>query len=130
MTTRKSRNISYSFALTVVSTSIILFLSARTNARDISVLYVYTKASSLFLLIGGILLLALRLFKAIDKNRNFLYCFFGIANFLLGMAGVVLYLTGKINIFGIHDLLLNLFLGVLIQTDILLFDWLFRKRIS
>lgn len=128
MTTRKLRNIFYSFVLTAVLTGAILFASAGTNAGDISVLYIYTKASSLILLIGGTLLLILRLFRALDYNKNFLYCFFGLANLLLGILGVVLYVSGKINTFGIHDLLLNLLIGVVIQTDIFLFDWLVSKR--
>ena len=129
MTARKLRNISYSSVLTAVWASVILFMSARTNSGDISVLYFYTKASSLILLIGGILLLALRIFRAIDKNKNFLYCFFGLANTLLGLLGVVLYLAGKINMFGIHDLLLNLLIGVLILADLFLFELLFKKAI-
>jgi hypothetical protein len=129
MISRKLRNISFSFVLTAVWASAILFTSARTNSGDISVFYFYTKESSLLLLIGGILLLALRIFRVIDKNKNFIYCFFGIANTLLGLLGVVLYLAGKINVFGIHDLLLNLLIGVLILADLFLFEMLFKKAI-
>ena len=129
MRSAKLRNISYSLIVLSVLASIILFVSARAdlNAGDISALYFWTKTSSLIAGFGALILIGLRIFKHIDRDRSFMYVFFGTANILLGLCGVGFYFLRKINIIGLHDLLPNLLIGVVIFADIFLFAALFRR---
>ncbi|HEY4064151.1 MAG TPA: hypothetical protein VGM30_19730 [Puia sp.] len=125
----KLRNISYSLIALAALTGIIFFISARAdlNAGDISALYFWTKLSSLIASFGALILIVLRIFKRIDRDRNFIYVFFGTANILLGLCGVSFYFLRKINIIGLHDLLPNLLIGIVIFADLFLFDALFRR---
>ena len=130
MHSKKLRNISYSLILLIICTSIILLLAVRTNANpgNISALYIWAKLIGIIAAIGGLLLIGLRIFNVIDKNRNFLYSFIGTTNSALGLCGISFYLSGKINMIGLHDSLPNLFLGIVVLLDIFLFELVFHKR--
>lgn len=130
MFSRKLRNISYSLLLLGVWTSIILIIGARSNSNsgNISVIYIWVKFTSLISGAAGLILIILRAFSIIDKNRNFIYSFFGTTNFALALCGIGFYLSGKINTIGLHDLLPNLLIGVVIIADIYLFESIFHKK--
>jgi len=128
----KIRNISYSLVLLAAWTGILLFLSAKadSNSGDISSLYFWAKLTSLIAGFGALLLLGLRVFNVIDRNRNFLYAFLGTANIALGLCGIGFYFFRKINMIGLHDLLPNLLIGTIIFVDIFLFETIFKKNKS
>ena len=128
MLPNKLRNVAISLILDALAVSLILFLSARQNSGDILVVYLWTKLVTLIALSAGILILILRGFRVIDRDRNLLYTFLGTTNIILGLGGICFYLLGKINLVGLHDTMPNLFIGVVITADIFLFESLFRKR--
>ena len=128
MLSKKLKNIALSLILVALWASVILFLSAQTNKGDISSLYIWTKLSSLLAGFAGLLLLALRIFKVINRDQYFLYTFLGTANMVLGLLSVYFYLMGKINLLGLHDTLPNLFVGVFIMADIFLFESLLKHN--
>jgi hypothetical protein len=130
MNSKKLRNISYSLVLLIVCTSIILLLAVRNNVNpgDISAIYVGAKLTGIIAAIGSLLLIGLRIFNVIDKNRNFLYSFIGTTNFALSLYAIGFYLSGKINMIGLHDSLPNLFIGIIIYADIFLFELIFHKK--
>jgi hypothetical protein len=108
--------------------SIILILSAKadSNPGGISVLYFWAKVTSLVGGFGALLLIGLRIFKAINRDKNFLYALLGTINIVLGCCGISFYFFGRINMIGLHDLLPNLLIGVLILSDIFLFETIFK----
>ena len=130
MHSKKLRNISYSLILLAVWTSIILLLSIRPNSNpgDISAFYFWAKFTSLVVGFGALLLIGLRIFNIVDKNRSFLYCFLGTANLALGFCGIGFYWLRKINMNGLHDLLPNLLIGVIILADIFLFELISQNK--
>jgi hypothetical protein len=126
MLTKKLRNIALSLNFIALWVSVILFLSAQTNKGDISPLYIWMKLTILLAGFSGLLMLALRIFKVITR-ANFLYTFLGTANMMLGLSGVYFYILGKINMIGLHDTIPNLFVGVVVLTDIFLFESIFKN---
>jgi hypothetical protein len=130
MLSKKLINIAYSILILAAWTSIVLLLSAKANSNsgDISALYFWAKTTSLMASFAGLALIALRIFKKIDRDRNFLYAFLGTANIALGLCGVLFYFLHKINIIGLHDLLPNLLIGVVVMADIFLFNFVFKKE--
>ena len=115
-----------------LSAWVIFLLSGKSDsdAGNIAVLYVWARLSGLVAGFGGLLFIALRIFKAIGRDRNFLYVFFGTANVVLGLGGVSFYFLHKINTIGLHDLLPNLLIGVAIIVDLFLFEYMFGRKKS
>src|ERR1700748_1419431 len=128
MRSKKFRNIALSLIILALWVSLILFLSARMNTGDISALYLWMKLTTLIAGFAGLLLLALRMFKVVDRDRNFLYTFFGTVNLVIGLAGICFYLLGKTNTIGLHDTIPNLFASVVMMADLFLFERLFKKE--
>ena len=126
MRSKKLRNIAISLILVALWASVMLFLSAQTNKGDISPLYFWMKLTTLVAGFAGLLLLALRIFKVINRDRNFLYILFGTANLILGLCCICFYFIGKINLIGLHDTLPNLFVGIVIIADVFLFESIFK----
>jgi hypothetical protein len=126
----KIRNIFYSLTLLAAWTSVIAILSAKADSTpgDISALYFWAKLTSVLCGFGGLLILILRIFKVINRNTNFLYSFLGTTNIALGLSGVGFYFFRKINVIGVHDLLPNLLIGVIIFADIFFFDTIFKRK--
>jgi len=123
MITTKAKNIAVSSAI-LLALICVLFLLSKMNeghSDPISPLYFWAKGTSLLSIIGAFILLALRIFRFIDKNKNFLYSFFATANSLLGIIGVCLFAAHRINTVGLHNLLLNLLLGVVLFADLFVF---------
>jgi|SRR6185312_9813580 len=78
-------------------------------------------------LCGGGLVFLFRITKSINKRTNFFYFFFAVANLLLGILGVLLLVINESNRQFFHQLLLNLFIGVILSADIFLFNALFNN---
>jgi len=123
MDSQKIRNISYSFIAFAIWISVVLFMSTGkySNSGVVSDFQILILVTTVLADIGGSILIIIRIFKVIDKNANFLYCFFGIMNCTLGFSGILFYFIHKINLTGLHDLLLNLFIGVIILSDLFFF---------
>lgn len=123
MDSKKIRNISYSFIAFAIWISVVLFISTgqNNNSGVVSDFQVLILLTTVLADIGGGILFIIRIFKVIDKNTNFLYCFFGIMNATLGFSGILFYFIHKINLTGLHDLLLNLLIGVIILSDLFFF---------
>jgi len=130
MNSQKLRNLGYSLIILIVWTSFILIVSARGRSEpgQISVLYFWTKLTSVIAGVGALVLIVLRVFKVVDKNRNLAYSFLGVTNIALGLYGIAAYLLHMINMAGIHDLLLNLLAGVILLIDILFFESIFSHN--
>jgi len=123
MDSKKIRNISYSFIAFAICISVVLFMSTGkySNSGVVSDFQVLILVTTVLADIGGGTLIIIRIFKVIDKNTNFLYCFFGIMNSTLGLSGILFYFIHKINLTGLHDLLLNLLIGAIILSDLFFF---------
>lgn len=128
MQSKKLRNIALSAILIALYASAILLLSAKNNSGDISPLYIWMKMTTLVAGFSGLLMLVLRIFKVIDRDRNFLYTLLGTANMVLGLLGICFYFLNKINITGLHDMILNLFVGVVVLSDVFLLEIIFKKN--
>jgi len=128
----KIKNIGISLGILAAWICIVLILAAisSNDPSNISLVYVWVRFSGLLVGFGGILFLALRIFKAINRDRNFLYIFLGTANLALGICGIGFYFLRRINTLGLHDLLPNLLVGVIIYADIFLFETIFKKNPS
>jgi len=128
----KIKNIGISLGILAAWICIVLIVAAisSNDPHNISLVYVWVRFSGLLVGFGGLLFLALRIFKAINRDRNFLYIFFGTANLVLGICGIGFYFLRKINMLGLHDLLPNLLIGVIIFADIFLFETIFKKNLS
>ena len=127
---QKLKNLAYSLIILAIWTSFVLLVSKRggSDPGNISVFYFWARLTSIIACFGALLFIGLRIFKVVDKNRNLAYSFFGVANTALGIYGITAYLSQKINIVGLHDLLLNLLAGVIILIDIFLFETIFKKN--
>lgn len=124
MINQKVRNILVSLIILAFWASAILFLSSK-NASDpgtISLLYVWAKVTSILASCTAGIFFVLRLMRLVHQQRNFVYSFLAVTNTLLGVAGVVFFLMHKINIIGLHDLLLNLLIGIILLADIFFFS--------
>lgn len=132
MISKKVKNIGISLGILAAWVCIVVILSALSSKdpNNISVVYIWVRLSGLLAAFGGLLFLALRLFKAVNRDRNFLYIFLGTANLVLGVYGIGFYFIRKINVLGLHDLLPNLLIGIVIFADIFLFGTLFNKSPS
>ena len=132
MKQKKLRNIAFSLGILALWAGATILLSAKANsdAGNISVLYIWARLSGLIAGFGGLLFIALRIFKAIGRDHNFLYVFLGTANLVLGLGGVCFYFLHKINILGLHDLLPNLLIGVTIMVDLFLYEYMFGCKKS
>jgi|GEM_PF-2188024 len=128
----KLRNIAYSLIILAIWISFVLLVSAKANSSPnsgyISAFYFWAKLSSLVAGFGGLAMLALRIFYKVARDRNFLYAFFGTANAVIGLSGTTFYFLGKINTIGLHDLLPNLFVGVVILADMFLLETIFKTN--
>lgn len=111
-------------------TCIIWDLSARSEAGagEISALYFWVKITSLGAGLAALGLIVMRIFKIIDKNRNFWYAFLGTTNLVLGLSGIFFYAFHKINIFGLHALLPNILIGITLFSDVFFFEKIFKKK--
>jgi hypothetical protein len=130
MRSKKIRNISYSLIALASWISIVLFMSTSPdkNSGVVSVFQVWILLTTVIADIGAVILIIIRIFKVIDKNTNFLYCFLGVTNSILGLGGILFYSIQKINITGLHDLLFNLFLGAIILSDLFFFEPIIEKE--
>jgi hypothetical protein len=109
----------------------IMIISSALSWKDnniISIGYVWARLSGLLAGLGGLIFLALRLYNVVNRNENFGYAFFSIANLVIGLAGVVFYSIRRINQVGLHALLPNLFIGVVMMTDLFLYDHIFNGK--
>ena len=127
MLSKKLRNIGFALILDALLASVILLLAGNGNSSVIS-LYISIKLAILIAGFWGLLMLALRIFWKIDRDRNFLYAFLGTSNMILGLLGICFYFIGKINLIGLHDTLPNLFVGVIVLSDIFLFKSIFSNN--
>ena len=111
-------------------TSILLVASARSVAGPgaIPVSYIWVKLTSVLSAGGAILSIGLRLFRVIHPSKSFPYTFLAITNTILGIGGVLFYVIHKINLIGLHTLLLNLLIGIVLLADIFFFDVMIRKE--
>jgi hypothetical protein len=126
----KLKNIVISLVLSACLFCVLLILSTKTDHSPgiISVGYFWLNIANLVSIFGALLLLVLRIFKVIDKNRNFLYAFFGATNMILGICALSFFFLNMLNIVGLHNLLANLLLGVIIIVDLFLFDYMFKSK--
>lgn len=129
MHSKKLRNVFHALILLGIWICIVVILSSKASSGlgDISAFYFWTKLTSIIAGFGALLFVGLRIANAFDKNRNLAYSFMGVANTGLGLLGIAAYCLNAFNIIGLHDLLLNLLAGVLILTDIFLFETMFKK---
>lgn len=129
MISKKAKNIGISLGILAAWVCIVIILAALSSndPNNISLVYIWVRFSGLLAGFGGLLFLALRIFKSIDRSRIFLYTLLGTANLILGLCGVTFYFMRKINTLGLHDLLPNLLIGVIIFTDIFQFETIFKK---
>ena len=132
MNSKKKKNVVISIGLVTAWVCIIIILSAASSKdpNNISTGYFWARLSGLLVGFGGLLFLALRIFNSISRNENFWYAFFATSNFIVGLAGGLFYLTHNINFIGLHDLLPNLLLGVIMMTDLILHDYIFKRNDS
>jgi hypothetical protein len=122
MNSVKLKNIFVSLGILAAWICIIVIVSAlsENNGNNISLLYIWARLSGLIAGLGGLVCLALRLFKVIDRHTNFWYTFFTVANSIIGAAAIFFYFHRQINAVGIHDLLPNLLIGVVLVIDLIL----------
>jgi len=125
----KCRNILLSLITVAVCTGLLLLWSAKVTSDlgDKFFLYICVQFTSVIVLWASVLLIILRTFRLFDQEHNFLYSFLAVTNTILGLSGVILYLLGKINTVGLHALLLNLLVCVVLFADILFFKSVFQK---
>lgn len=119
--------IGLSIIIVAVWSSIVLFLSAITFSSDISPIYFWIKMSTLVAGYGALTCLFLRFLDKLDQATNFTYTLLATSNLAFGLCGLIFYFLHKINLIGLHDLLLSLLLGIILFADIFFFDDLFKK---
>ena len=73
------------------------------------------------LLYSGLIILLLRLLGVIKSNSHLLYVLLGVANICMWSICIVLFYLGKVNMWWLHQSLMNLLIGVLVIGDGLLF---------
>lgn len=73
------------------------------------------------------LLFLLRVFRLVNQDRSFLYCFVATINTAIGLVGIVLYPFENWDINALHEFLINLLVGVVMLADVLFFSGLFTK---
>src|SRR5689334_14221102 len=130
MQSKRNRNIAVSVGICAAWVCIICILSALSNndGNIIALAYVYARISGLLAGLGGLIFLVLRVFASISRTHNFGYAFFCTSNVLIGAAGVIFYFSRNINMVGLHELLPNLFIGVIMMADIFLYDYIFKGK--
>jgi hypothetical protein len=73
------------------------------------------------LLYTGLIILLLRLLGVIKSNSHLAYVLLGVANICMWSICIVLFYLGKVNMWWLHQSLMNLLIGVLVIGDGLLF---------
>ncbi len=104
-----------------VALNFMLFYPASNGLGDffsVSVMYIITQYT---MLIVGIVVLVLRIFKIIKSGRSFWVTLTMETNILLAMFSILLYILHKSDLVWLNRSLLNLLLGVLLLADFLLF---------
>ena len=73
------------------------------------------------LLFTGLIILLLRVLGVIKSNNHLFYVLLGVANICMWSICIFLFYLGKVNMWWLHQSLLNLLIGVLVIGDGLLF---------
>src|ERR1035438_2475997 len=71
------------------------------------------------LLYSGLIILLLRLLGVIKSNSHLLYVLLGVANICMWSICIVLFYLGKVNMWWLHQSLMNLLIGVLVSSHAL-----------
>lgn len=104
-----------------VIVNFVLFYPARNGLGDlftVALMFMFTEYT---MLLAGVLILLLRLFKIIQSGRNF-WVIFGLEiNLLTGIFSILLFFLHKADLSWLNRSLLNLFIGVLLLADYLLY---------
>lgn len=77
---------------------------------------------------GALICIFLRIFGLLDQKTSFFYMLLATSNSMFGLCALLFYLLHKINAALLHNLLFNLWIGLILFADILFFDRLFKKR--
>jgi len=104
-----------------VTMNFLLFYPATNGMGDffsVAIMFIITEYT---MLIAGVAILLLRLFKVVKSGSNFLVVFAMETNILIGIFSVFLYLMHKSDLIWLNRSLLNLLIGVLLFADFLLF---------
>jgi hypothetical protein len=75
-----------------------------------------------FLMYAGLIYLLLRIFDVAKDNSNAVYSLIGCINLASGILAVVLYFANHYEASFLHPFLLNVLVGTLIFSDVILFD--------
>jgi hypothetical protein len=127
MSSLKFTNIFYSLVIFAGWTGIILFLSGRVKEGIISPLFFWAMLTSYIVGIGALIILAVRIFRLIDRDTNFLYAFLGTTNGVLGLLGTGLYIFHSEDIYVIQESLPHLLIAAVIFCDMFRFGRIFRS---
>ena len=104
-----------------VALNFILFYPAKNGLGDffsVTVMFIITEYT---MLIAGIVVLVLRLFKVIKSGHSFLVTFTMETNILIAILSILLYILHKSDLVWVNRSLLNLLVGVLLLADFVLF---------
>ena len=122
ITATKSLIISTLIIACWVALNFLLFYPAKNGLGDffaVSIMFIITQYA---MLIAGVVVLLLRLFKVIKSGRGFWVTFTIETNILIALFSILLYCLHKSDLVWLNRSLLNLLIGVLLLADFLLFN--------
>jgi len=116
----KYRNLIAAVIIIMIWAGIILLISSNSKGAlgDGFALYSWIALTRLGALIGGAILLLLRVVRVLKQKMNFFYVLAGTLNVCLGILGIVLFLSSGTGSTILHEFLPTLLIAVLIMGDI------------
>ena len=130
MESQKLKNLCLSLAVLAGLAALLFWLSGRIDPRsgEISPLFTWIAMIYFAALAAAAILFILRLTRTISYEINFFYTLAATGNFILGLAGVLLYFLQQVNLPTLHALLLSLLVGTILYTDIFFYEAIFNKK--